>query len=205
MANPHRRSKVDTLALTPFDRTLYLDSDTSIAQDISSIFDILDRFDICAAQAMLRNSYISKIAWQKSLPVGFPPFNTGVILYRKTQEVITFFEQWSKAFAEFGHRHDQPTFRELLWSSKLRVIALPPEYNVRYLKYKFFWNKTEAVPFIYHLKQYHTGWIAWSIEMLKNSLISTIDFLSKPLRKLIDAPSIKDARRKIRIAKKESK
>ena len=72
---------------------------------------------------------------------------------------------WNKkAFAESGHRHDQPTFRELVWNSDIRSIALPPEYNVRYIKYKYIWSLAEAVPMIYHMKHYHRGWQrAWLV------------------------------------------
>ena len=42
----HSRSKVDLVAETPFEKTIYLDSDTLIVRDISDMFEILDRFDV---------------------------------------------------------------------------------------------------------------------------------------------------------------
>ena len=162
--NPHRRSKVDYMCRTPFERTLYLDSDTSVERDISDIFGVLERFDLAAVHAMHRNSSMGKEFWKEQLPQAFPQFNTGVILYRNSPAVLRMLEQWGKAFAESGHRHDQPTFRELVWHSDIRSIALPPEYNVRYIKYKYIWSLAEAVPMIYHMKHYHRGWQrAWLV------------------------------------------
>lgn len=183
--NPHRRSKVDCMSKTPFDRTLYLDSDTSVAQDISSIFDVLERFDIAAVQAMHRNSKSGRNYWRIKIPDAFPQFNSGVLLYRKNEEVLKLFSDWSSAFSESGSRHDQPSLRELIWLSGLRSYALPPEYNVRYLKYKYIWNKTEAVPMIYHLKQYHEGWAKWTATKTLQFLIGTVLFITRPLRKLL--------------------
>jgi len=182
--NPHRRSKVDCISKTPFDRTLYLDSDTTVAQDISEIFNVLDRFDIAAVQAMHRNSKSGQTYWTVRIPDPFPQFNSGVMLFRKNPQVLDLLENWSKAYAESGLRHDQPTLRELLWFSDLRLYALPPEYNVRFLKYKFIWNKTEAVPMIYHLKQYHKGWGKWVIVRIFKGPILAARFIIKLFIKL---------------------
>ena len=75
--NPHPRSKVDYLSRTPFDRTLYLDTDTALNADISDMFQILDRFDIAMAHAHHRSSGNLK-PWRIQLPDAFPEFNSGV-------------------------------------------------------------------------------------------------------------------------------
>ena len=155
--NPHRRSKVDVLAKTPFERTLYLDTDTRVVEDITPMFDILDRFDIAVAHAMRRNSPERMITWRKAIPKAFPQFNSGVILYRATPQVLGFLQEWSEHFANAGFAQDQMTFRELLWLSDLRMAVLPPEYNVRYEKYIRLWSKEEATPKILHMEKFHTG------------------------------------------------
>ena len=159
---PHRRSKVDFLSKSPFERTLYLDTDTRVVDDISSLFDVLDRFDIGVTHAMRRNSPERLVTWRKQLPRAFPQFNGGVLLYRNTPQVNAFFESWSHHFAEAGFNQDQMTLRELLWDSELRIAVLPPEYNVRYEKYLWFWSKSEATPKILHMEKFHTGnaWMA---------------------------------------------
>ena len=47
------RPKVGALKFSPFDETLYLDNDTMIRADLSSLFDLLQRFDLCGAHVML--------------------------------------------------------------------------------------------------------------------------------------------------------
>jgi len=159
--DPHRRSKVDYMGRTPFDYTLYLDSDTAFNTDLGALFSILDRFDIALAHEHRRNTPNSLETWRIPLPQAFPQFNSGVILYRKTAAVLQFLEQWRSQYRDAGIRHDQTTLRELLWLSDLRIATLPPEYNIRYIKYKFIWSRTEASIKILHLKRFHRGWLGW--------------------------------------------
>ena len=159
--NPHRRSKVDYMPLSPFDRTLYLDTDTAVNSDITTLFGILERFDVGLTHEHRRNTANSLEEWRVKLPQAFPQFNSGVILYRKTERVLTFLEEWKRHYTEAGIRHDQTTLRELLWLSDLRIATLPPEYNVRYIKYRFLWTRSEATVKIYHLKRFHRGWFGW--------------------------------------------
>ncbi len=159
--HPHRRSKVDYLTQTPFDHTLYLDTDTTLNADIQPMFQILERFDIALGHAHRRNTPDRLGNWRIELPQAFPQFNSGVFLYRKTPAVISFLEDWAQHFKEAGFLQDQMTLRELLWLSDLRIATLPPEYNVRYIKYHYLWSKTEAKTKIFHLQRYHLGWFWW--------------------------------------------
>jgi hypothetical protein len=154
---PHRRSKVDYLPRTPFDRTLYLDTDTALNADIRGVFRLLDRFDIALNHAHRRNTQARLKPWRLDLPSAFPQYNGGVILFRRTPAVIGFLDQWREHFHEAGFQQDQMTLRELLWLSDLRMATLPPEYNVRFVKYHFLWAKDEAATKIFHLRRYHEG------------------------------------------------
>lgn len=151
---PHRRSKVDYLFKSPFKRTLYLDSDTRVVDDIEDIFRLLDAFDIAIAHAHKRNHPATLKQWNTNIPSSFPQLNGGVILYRMNQKVKDLLEQWHEAYHSAGFKKDQITLRELLWHSDLRLAVLPPEYNIRYKKYLWIWNKDEATPKIMHLKKY---------------------------------------------------
>lgn len=153
----HARSKVDYLARTPFARTLYLDTDIRLLEDISELFTLLDRFDIALTHAHARNRAKTRQNWRINLPDCFPQLNGGVILYRKNEEVLSFLADWSASYREAGFRKDQVTLRELIWSSNLRLYVLPPEYNIRYLRYLYFWGREEARPRILHLRRYHDG------------------------------------------------
>ena len=125
------RPKVDLLTETPFDETLYLDNDTLIRADLASLFDLLQKFDLCGAQVILWHRPRHNKRWRSDVPETFPEINCGVLLYRRSQNVNDFFNQWSAAFVEAGFKVDQPTFRELLWESDLRFYVLPPQFNKR--------------------------------------------------------------------------
>ncbi|NET30800.1 MAG: hypothetical protein F6K19_02190 [Cyanothece sp. SIO1E1] len=153
--NPHYRSKVDYIAKTPFEGTLYLDSDTRLCGDISEMFEVLKRFDIALAHAHQRNTERTLQKLHVDIPPSFPQFNSGVILYKNIPPVCEFLKAWSDIFHKAGFKKDQVTLRELLWQSSLRIATLPPEYNIRYEKYLEIWGEQEAKPRILHMKKYH--------------------------------------------------
>lgn len=153
--HPHRRSKVDMLSKTPFQRTIYLDTDVKVVADLSGIIEVLDRFDIAITHAHSRNKRNTTETWRVDLPDAFPQCNGGIFAFRTTPQTLQFFDDWSSAFAEAGFKKDQVTLRELLWLSDLRLYILPPEFNVRHTRYLSFWKRHEAAPKILHLARYH--------------------------------------------------
>ena len=159
--NPHRRSKVDYLQQTPFENTLYLDTDTALTADISESFTLMERSDIALCHAHRRSAARSANRWRIEVPSAYPEFNSGVIMFRKAPAVLRLLQEWSAAYHEAGQRHDQPTLRELLWLSNLRIATLPPEYNTRMIKYRILWSKSEATVKILHLKSFHRGRFSW--------------------------------------------
>jgi len=186
--DPHRRSKVDYMSCTPFDRTLYLDTDTTLNADIREMFSLLDRFDIALNHAHQRYDRFRTDIWRIDLPKAFPQYNGGVILYRKNPKVILFLEEWRSFFKAAGFPQDQITLRELLWLSDLRIATLPPEYNVRFLKYHFLWSRSEAQTKTFHLQMFHDGpfWFIknWS-KYLGRTILLGLGFNPGKLKKLI--------------------
>jgi hypothetical protein len=121
--------KVLSIIQTPYEFTLFLDTDTHIVDDISELFTILDRFDIAAPHAPIEH-FISGV------PNTFPELNTGVIVFRRNQMVERFFSSWRNLYTRnlkeeetIGIFPDQPSFREALYNSDLRMCFLPHEYN----------------------------------------------------------------------------
>lgn len=153
--NPHYRSKVDYMAESPFDRTLYLDSDTRVVADITELFELLERFDCAIGHAHNRNFHKTSQIWTVGIPPAFPQYNSGVFLYKNSEKMNDLLKRWSKSFHESGFKKDQVTLRELLWLSDLRLATLPPEYNIRHAKYIRIWTKKEATPKILHMEKFH--------------------------------------------------
>lgn len=122
-------AKIDPLLETPFERTLFLDTDVYMAESCAEVFAMLERFELCAAQDPWRGSY----SWE-TVPFSFATLNTGVIAYRLTPAVRKFIVDWGELHSQdYGKRqaNDQPAFRKVLLESDVRFLTLPPEYNLR--------------------------------------------------------------------------
>lgn len=117
----------------PYDRTLFLDTDTFVAADISGAFDILDRFDLAAAHDPTRDG-TGEHTHEHAVPDSFPQYNTGVIAYRDTAAVRALFERWIDLYHTVdgvNYGLNQPTFRMAAYEADLDIGTLPPEYNFR--------------------------------------------------------------------------
>lgn len=132
--DPHHgfQDKISNLNRSPFDQTLYLDTDIYMNSDVSELFEVLSKFDLGLAYNHNRQAYDPP-----EVPNSFPEYNTGVIVYENNEEFRQFTETWEKNHAEILSKvktHDQPSFRKTLFDSNLRIATLTPEYNcmVRY-------------------------------------------------------------------------
>lgn len=153
--DPHARSKIDCLPRTPFEETLFLDSDTRVCAPLGDLFDVLERFDFAIAQRARVRAGRKSVHWRFDVPAAFPEHNSGVLLYRPSAEVVGFFEAWRAAYAEAGFKVDQITLRELLWSRGLRFAVLPQRYNCRRWGWTQQWFSKGAPPVILHTNRFH--------------------------------------------------
>lgn len=74
---------------TPFEETLYLDTDTRIVRPIIAIFDLLRNYDI---GIKFRSQFL------RGDPYFLPWCNSGVILFRKNESVSHTFKQWLQMY-----------------------------------------------------------------------------------------------------------
>ena len=130
------RSKVDFISKSPFKKTVYLDSDTFIKNNIDDIFEILNYFDVvgCIDSARKRKYISKKILEYSNIPYGFSEINGGVLGFKSNNRVKLFLEIWKKKFFQYLNETsgwDQPSLRVALWNSRVKLHILPPEYNVR--------------------------------------------------------------------------
>jgi lipopolysaccharide biosynthesis glycosyltransferase len=132
----HMRAKVDYLINTPFEQTLYLDSDTQVVQDLSDMFGLLERFDVAMAHdfSRRRKDFAQRIPAYGAIPYAFPEMNSGVILYNRSAATQRLLQRWQELFylhKDITRGWDQGTLRIALWESEVRLHTLPVEYNVR--------------------------------------------------------------------------
>lgn len=138
-------SRIPILEASPYERTLFLDSDTYVCGDLAGLFALLDQFDIALAHAPIRAMYEVE-----GVPDSFPEFNAGVILFRRSEEVKAALRDWAERLAQIQEQRDRDELRWLrpegkridmidqgplraaLYRSRLRIATLPPEYNCRF-------------------------------------------------------------------------
>jgi hypothetical protein len=165
--NPHRRSKLECILETPFKHTLFLDTDTRVISTITEPFGLLGRYDIAACHVENRHPVSSATArlQAEGLDPGFTGFNSGVVYYRLNDAVRLFFERWASEYKQENARWDQPIMRKLLWEMpEVKVIVIPPEYNIRTLRGLLFRSVYESEARLLHLPWYKSdGSLPWRL------------------------------------------
>lgn len=117
--------KVRNIDKSPFDRTVFLDADTYVTEDISPLFNILDTVDIAASHAPYRSDA------EVNVPEPFPEFNTGVVPFADRESVHELFDSWIDYYSTFNYEKDQPAFRKAMYETSVRHHVLTPEWNCR--------------------------------------------------------------------------
>jgi len=115
--------------LAPYDRVVFVDTDTRFLAPMMDVFPILDGFDLAAAHEPTRG-------WDypTPAPAAFCELNTGVLVFKNTPKIREFFGFWLNEYrrlmAEQNLRNDQPAFRNALWlNPSIRLATLPPEFH----------------------------------------------------------------------------
>jgi hypothetical protein len=125
---------------SPFERTIFLDSDTFVVDEIAHVLRLLDHYDIAVTRAPYRPTADPEV------PTAFYEFNVGVVVWRHSDRMAAFLRSWEETYlawlreepflgagdASRGGRGDQPAFRHCAWQHDVRLYVLPPEYNFRF-------------------------------------------------------------------------
>lgn len=128
--------KLIPLLDVPFDRAIFLDSDTYVARPIDDLFQLLDQFDFAIAHEPCRWGGRGWSLTYPTCPPAFCELNTGVFAFKKGIAWEQLVRQWQAAYerqliAFPGYVADQPALQEALYESPLRFFVLPAEYNLR--------------------------------------------------------------------------
>jgi hypothetical protein len=142
VAAPHPQAHINKLiAMTqsPFEKTLFLDTDTYVCADISDLFAILKRFDIAMSQ---ERAYRDIFPANTGVPDAFVAFNQGVIAFKRSDAVREALQEalrWTERLhASSGvYPYDQAPSRIALFHSTVRIATLPLEYNCRFANYGY--------------------------------------------------------------------
>lgn len=131
-----KRQKMYALSNTPFQQTLYLDTDTYLTAPVYELFEMIDDgYSFAAALSPwwgVFNSGNNHELREKQVPISFAKINSGLILYDNVPQVQSLFVKWDELYVAWGNKgQDQDPLRVALYFSDLRWIPLPPAYNFR--------------------------------------------------------------------------
>jgi hypothetical protein len=130
------------MADSPYDRTLFLDTDITLCDSIAEIFALCDRFDLAVPHAPYRLAQMGLAAGlpeflREGVPECFPGMNTGMLVYNRCDRVTAFFTAWCQHHirhcAITPHAPSQPAFRTAIYQSDLRFAIIPEEYHCRFI------------------------------------------------------------------------
>jgi len=122
--------KIPNLEKTPFDNTVFLDTDTYLTKPVPELFEILKSFELAAAHDPGRDFFYPELP----VPRLFPEYNTGVVAYKLTDRVNCLLNLWQDVYnshVKNGVTADQPSFRKAAYDLGIDIHTLPPEYNCR--------------------------------------------------------------------------
>jgi hypothetical protein len=134
--------KVRYIARSPFERTIFLDTDTFCLQAFPEMLALLDCYDLVITHESGRFS-TRRIGTDPEIyikvgdvPDSFPEFNSGVIAFRRDPKVTDLFGRWLDACYEWRRApvpifQDQPALRQVIYGSDLRIATMTGEYNFR--------------------------------------------------------------------------
>jgi hypothetical protein len=130
--------KIANMRRSPFARTIYLDTDTFVVDQIVHVLELLDRYDVVAAHALGYRGLADP-----EVPIAFYEFNTGVLAWRASERVDAFMRGWEETYSSWlqsepfpgagnpSRAADQPAFRRCAWRHDVSVGVLASEYNLR--------------------------------------------------------------------------
>ena len=142
--------KIFAIRNSPYQHTIYLDTDTFIVDDISELFTILEKNDLALARLAPQFWVFNKTL-----------YNAGIIIYRLNDKIKHVFKLWEKFWEDYykklfpnePRRDDQPLLNELIEKNSVSVYALPTEYNFRPNYIAYAQNKIK----IFHRRYLVTG------------------------------------------------
>jgi len=114
----------------PWDRCLYIDSDTMVVGDLAPGFALLDRFEFLGEQIAGGHHY-----QVPGLPESFPEINGGILFWRPTESVKAFFSKWRELYDYYDQSDeaktwDQKSLRIAMWQSDVRFGKMPATFNL---------------------------------------------------------------------------
>jgi hypothetical protein len=129
---------------SPYNKTCFLDTDTYIIENCRNLFSILEFNDICISHAPVA---VNAVMVNNKPLIGYTPYNSGVILFRKNKSVEKFFLKWYEIFKNKLDKYqtDQHAFMEALIDNNCKVYVLQNIWNARFIFFEKFSDKVRIL------------------------------------------------------------
>lgn len=127
----HLQKKVGMFDVSPFETTLFLDTDTIVKDNLDYGFEMAEKYELACSIAPASVTY----PWLKGEMRNFvhkdlPQYNTGVIFFTRNTEAI--FKRWREllTISPESKNNDQPQFSQAVYEN-LNPYILPKNWNYR--------------------------------------------------------------------------
>ena len=159
--------KISGIQSSPYQNTIFVDTDTYFFERIDHLFDLLRHFDFLICHDLWE---ASDIKMNGEVIHGYHAFNTGMIAFSRNHKMDALLERWLETFKSecIELRHDQPAFMSALLGSKARFLVLPSIYNFRY-------TQSLSIHVDETVKLLHGRGTIEQFEWLRNKLNSSTD------------------------------
>jgi len=153
---------------SPFDETLFLDSDTVVLDDPSFGFEMAARHGLAlsiAPACWARRQWEEDPGARGRVGAELVEYNTGVVFFKKGSETRNLFARWREVAEDYGWC-DQWSFAQAVDDRGVNPFVLPPNWNFRAspLETPVFgpikvWHTREPVP--ENASRWNRGPIRW--------------------------------------------
>jgi len=130
--------KARLMAESPYERTVFIDTDVFVVEPFPELFTILDHFDCAVTHEEYVNTDWDNHYPRPDVPVSYPEFNTGLMAFRRSSATAALFREWGELYSRFLSEHpgepinDQPFFRAAAYFSEANIATLTREYNCKF-------------------------------------------------------------------------
>jgi hypothetical protein len=127
-----RHSFADKIRMrcSPYDRTIFLDSDTIVVEPLDDIFSLLDRFDLAVQFTEGGHHYQSL-----GISPAFDEPSAGILAWKRSQSTEEFFDRWESDYKEIREEQgvdgawDQRSLKSAIWHSDIRIAPLSANWQ----------------------------------------------------------------------------
>lgn len=125
--------KTDLYELSPFEKTIFIDADTEVKCDLSICSDLLTEYDLLIRPEPLSIGDLSSEKKPKEkfeILKRYGEFNSGVMLFKKTELVKEFFSRWNSVIVNNNLVKDQKELTHILVNiPDIKFYPLPTSFN----------------------------------------------------------------------------